>query len=65
MVFYCSNYSFKMRVLQTIFARDIFFYLLENGRKSKIFSFEEHELYYFIFFKEFIYLFMRDTERER
>lgn len=37
----------KCSVLQTIFARDIFFYLVENGHKSKDVSFEEHELLYY------------------
>ena len=41
----------KFSVLQTIFARDIFFYFVENGHKSKDGSFEVHDLlYYFIYF---------------
>lgn len=44
----------KCSVVQTIFVRDIFFYLVENGHKSKDFSFEEHELLYY--FKYFLLL---------
>lgn len=41
----------KFSVLQTISARDIFFYFVENGHKSKDGSFEEHDLlYYFKYF---------------
>lgn len=37
----------KYSVVQTIFVRDIFFYLVVNGHKSQDFSFEEHELWYY------------------
>ena len=41
----------KFSVLQTISARDIFFYFVENGHKSKDGSFEDHDLlYYFKYF---------------
>lgn len=43
----------KCSVLQTIFVRDIFFYLVQNGHKSKDFSFKVHELLYY--FKYFLF----------
>lgn len=48
----------KCNVFQTIFDRAIFFYLVENGHKSKDFSFEDHELLYY-----FKYLLLRIAKR--
>lgn len=41
----------KCSVLETIFARDFLFYVVENGHKSEDVSFEERKLlYYFKYF---------------